>query len=217
MGKGKAASISSKPSGGKKGGKGGDEGSFSQGFYWIILFVDVIISSLVHARHILCEKQSKLIEAQNSLYIIWYILFSTFTCFLFSEIQSGVPFADVAKQYSEDAARSGGLFPHMLISIVKYFTLLELFFISIFFYPSIFVTHTVPLILSPHNLQSTKHYHTKLLNYFKIDKFCRWSRLVWTWKNGPWIWSSCVFYTCRSDQSHVQNSAWMAYVCYCLL
>ncbi|KAH7815877.1 putative parvulintype peptidyl-prolyl cis/trans isomerase [Monocercomonoides exilis] len=43
----------------------------------------------VHARHILCEKQSKILQA-------------------LAELESGKNFPDVAKDYSEDKARHGG-------------------------------------------------------------------------------------------------------------
>ncbi|XP_005107127.1 peptidyl-prolyl cis-trans isomerase NIMA-interacting 4 [Aplysia californica] len=68
--------------GGAKGGKGkgaegGDDGKSSKG------------GTAVKVRHILCEKQSKALEAIEKL-------------------QSGMKFSEVAAQYSEDKARSGG-------------------------------------------------------------------------------------------------------------
>ncbi|BFZ06061.1 hypothetical protein BsWGS_09100 [Bradybaena similaris] len=76
------AKASGGASGGSKGGKskgaeGGDEGKTAKG------------GTAVKVRHILCEKQSKALEALEKL-------------------KSGMKFNEVAAQYSEDKARSGG-------------------------------------------------------------------------------------------------------------
>lgn len=78
---GKKGGGDAAPSGGKKGGKGG--GSSSN---------DTAGGSgytKIKVRHILCEKHARIMEAMEKL-------------------SSGVSFADVARDYSEDKARSGG-------------------------------------------------------------------------------------------------------------
>ncbi|GFS14338.1 peptidyl-prolyl cis-trans isomerase [Elysia marginata] len=60
-----------------KGAEGGDDGKTSKG------------GTAVKVRHILCEKQSKALEAIEKL-------------------ESGMKFNEVAAQYSEDKARQGG-------------------------------------------------------------------------------------------------------------
>jgi len=65
---------------GAKGGGGGDEEKGDKGIKG---------GTAVKVRHILCEKQSKILEAMEKL-------------------KAGVKFSEVASTYSEDKARSGG-------------------------------------------------------------------------------------------------------------
>jgi NIMA-interacting peptidyl-prolyl cis-trans isomerase 4 len=55
----------------------------------------------VKVRHILCEKYSKIQEA-------------------YEKLKEGVPFAEVAKQYSEDKARHGGDLGWMVRGSMEY-------------------------------------------------------------------------------------------------
>ncbi|CAL1533013.1 unnamed protein product [Lymnaea stagnalis] len=77
--KGGGASGASKGGGKSKGAEGGDDsaGKAAKG------------GTAVKVRHILCEKQSKALEALEKL-------------------KSGMKFNEVAAQYSEDKARQGG-------------------------------------------------------------------------------------------------------------
>jgi peptidyl-prolyl cis-trans isomerase NIMA-interacting 4 len=67
------------PAGAKKGGKGGAASDTAGGSGY----------TKIKVRHILCEKHARIMEAMEKL-------------------NSGVSFADVARDYSEDKARSGG-------------------------------------------------------------------------------------------------------------
>eukprot|EP01116_Phalansterium_solitarium_P011980 TRINITY_DN27883_c0_g1_i2.p1 TRINITY_DN27883_c0_g1~~TRINITY_DN27883_c0_g1_i2.p1 ORF type:complete len:121 (+),score=13.45 TRINITY_DN27883_c0_g1_i2:111-473(+) len=71
-----------KPKSGKDAGKGGDKAKGGK---------EEAVKSAVHAkcRHILCEKQSKALEA-------------------YAKLQAGETFSKVAQEYSEDKAKDGG-------------------------------------------------------------------------------------------------------------
>ncbi|XP_042228887.1 peptidyl-prolyl cis-trans isomerase NIMA-interacting 4-like [Homarus americanus] len=84
MGGGKKGGASGAKGGGK-GNKGGDKGEASGG----ATGKEKKGGTSVKVRHILCEKQSKSLEALE-------------------KIKSGMKFNEVAAQYSEDKARSGG-------------------------------------------------------------------------------------------------------------